>query len=310
MNVLRALVTEDDATCDLKMKSIDEVRVILMENPQLSVERIATKTLEKLRLWNKLLFPTPRLYEFHFKEGDDLAEENVDEDEEEGEEGALEDQEEDANAAVEKLRGSRAKLLERVNDPLEEAVAAAENATKNFSPRDAPAQKMAVARAPQPDDEAEEEGEYEFSSDEKPAAVEPSPKVSSAKRKHPGSDLYNKKKSATQMRFDDDDDDEIPDPPEETLLSDLPNRAAAPTSPSPRKKVKKSQQKSYDGRRVWTDQEKQAVKQGIRDFGVGQWAEIKKRWKVVLKDRTSQQIKDCYRTMLKRGELKDVLNTS
>jgi hypothetical protein len=58
-------------------------------------------------------------------------------------------------------------------------------------------------------------------------------------------------------------------------------------------------------RKRWTDEEKEAVKQGIAQHGVGRWALIKSDWAMELRDRTSVQIKDCYRTMLKRGELSE-----
>mmetsp|Transcript_15658 Transcript_15658/g.24041 ORF Transcript_15658/g.24041 Transcript_15658/m.24041 type:complete len:388 (+) Transcript_15658:194-1357(+) len=56
-------------------------------------------------------------------------------------------------------------------------------------------------------------------------------------------------------------------------------------------------------RRVpWTEEEKTAVRQGVRDYRVGEWAKIKSKYKVELANRTSVQIKDQYRTMCKRGE--------
>ena len=58
-------------------------------------------------------------------------------------------------------------------------------------------------------------------------------------------------------------------------------------------------------RKRWTDEEKEAVRQGIAQHGVGRWALIKSDWAMELRDRTSVQIKDCYRTMLKRGELSE-----
>ena len=58
-------------------------------------------------------------------------------------------------------------------------------------------------------------------------------------------------------------------------------------------------------RKRWTDEEKEAVRQGIAQYGVGRWALIKSDWAMELRDRTSVQIKDCYRTMLKRGELSE-----
>ena len=107
----------------------------------------------------------------------------------------------------------------------------------------------------------------------------------------------------------------------------------------PSSKRRKSQRKSYKGRRVWTDEEKTAIKEGIKVQGKGKWADIKEAYAEILKDRTSQQIKvshyidspnfvcraehrhftnvvihlfclnqDCFRTMKKRGELKGIID--
>jgi hypothetical protein len=74
--------------------------------------------------------------------------------------------------------------------------------------------------------------------------------------------------------------------------------------PKPRRKKRaraKSQKKCYTGRRSWTDEEKRAVQEGIRIFGVGYWSAMKNRFEEELADRTSGQIKDCYRTLQKHG---------
>ena len=287
MNVLRALVIEDDSTGDLKMKSIDEVRGVLMENPQLSIEMAAQKTVKKLRSWNRALFRTPWLYEFHFK-------------------GVGKEYAEASNM-----------LLGNSEDLVEEAEASSDTATENSSPIYSRApDKRAAARAPCRIPEGQEQWDFKSSSDVEPPGAKASPKVSRGKRKQPVSGLLNQSKSAIPIGLDDDDDhdddddDGIPAPGEEAIPIDLPERVASPASPMPcRKKIKKSQQKSYAGRRAWTRQEKEAVKQGIRVFGVSQWAQIKGMWSNVLKDRTSQQIKDCYRTMLEKGELAEASNT-
>ena len=110
-----------------------------------------------------------------------------------------------------------------------------------------------------------------------------------------GGSFYEKKKSATQLQFEsqedgieDSDEDEYRTAP----LSELPERPV----PSPNKsvsprKARNSQRKKYEGRRKWTDEEKIAVKEGIRQCGVGNWAQIKSMYKILLQDRTSGQIK-------------------
>lgn len=69
---------------------------------------------------------------------------------------------------------------------------------------------------------------------------------------------------------------------------------------SPAKKVSPRQRQSPtaphrpDGRRrrvPWTDEEKAAIRQGVRIYSVGQWAKIKAKFKVELANRTAVQVK-------------------
>jgi hypothetical protein len=118
---------------------------------------------------------------------------------------------------------------------------------------------------------------------------------SSAQKKRPrGENLLRKKKTATRLDFEDAVEDELSEPDEDVVLSELPSRAIRVNhnpSPSPSPKKRKSQEKKYEGRRIFTDEEKHAIKEGIREMGAGKWAEIKELYKVILEDRTSQQIK-------------------
>lgn len=59
-------------------------------------------------------------------------------------------------------------------------------------------------------------------------------------------------------------------------------------------------------RRKWTEEEKVAVKLGVKKFGVGKWADIKNEYAEILKNRTSVQIKDVWRTMSKKKEVENV----
>ena len=45
------------------------------------------------------------------------------------------------------------------------------------------------------------------------------------------------------------------------------------------------------------------VKEGVKRHGAGKWMEIKKEFGQVLRNRTSVQIKDCWRTMSKNNEV-------
>jgi len=96
----------------------------------------------------------------------------------------------------------------------------------------------------------------------------------------------------------------VEDDEEEEILSRAkpPVRVRSPSG-SPQGKQRKSQTKKYEGRRQWTEEEKNAIKEGIVQIGYGKWALIKEHFEPILNDRTSGQIKDCVRTMKKKGDL-------
>jgi hypothetical protein len=122
------------------------------------------------------------------------------------------------------------------------------------------------------------------------------------------STLLEKKKSAIRLRFRDDDvdDNDEEDDLGNVTLSDLPNRAKAKAkSPgrlppdqgvfTPSGRVQK--------RRFWSEEETMAVKDGVRNHGTGKWAEIKSHHEHILRNRTSVQIKDKWRTMMRNNEV-------
>ena len=174
----------------------------------------------------------------------------------------------DDDEKVQRLQHSRKRLGDHVVDPLPEVVKAASKAKRG--------RKMTPVE--ESDDSDDEE------------------KKRTPKRR---GRMLDKKKSAKRLDFDGsgDEDEEIEDP------ENLDNRPAL-RSPdeqmrmynhgkeSPlKKKARKSQEKTYEGRRVWNEAEVNAIKEGIEIYGNGKWAEIKDHFHVVLKDRTSGQIK-------------------
>lgn len=138
------------------------------------------------------------------------------------------------------------------------------------------------------------------------------------------STMYQRKKSAVQLRFDESEEEDVDseDPTRDRTrhLSKVPTPRGSPMrkrhsvgsedggdgTPS-RKKSRKSQQKKYEGRRQWSDDEKNAVAEGIRKFGIGNWARIKDHYNVLFSMRTSGQIKDCFRRLKRNGELPEDL---
>jgi hypothetical protein len=126
-----------------------------------------------------------------------------------------------------------------------------------------------------------------------------------------------KSKRARGLAFSNElDRDDEEDAEERAKLSELPDRARS-------NKSKRSAATAFRGtdpddgifdqstglvlkRRRWTDEEKTAVKEGVKAHGVGHWVKIKDDYPEILRNRTAIQIKDCWRTMTKRHEVEDI----
>ncbi len=192
--------------------------------------------------------------------------------------------------ALKKLQLSRARLNKSVEDPLAEAVevaAKAQRSRKRKQLEPSPAEDIF---------EMNDEDEEKVTTEDRAFAGRAK---SSAKKKPPKSPrvvgtMLEKKKSATRLTFSPEkevDSEEIEDPKEDDeVLSEVKRISSKVASPSPSKKLK-SQEKMYKGRKRWTDAEKQAVIEGIKEFGVGHWALTKEMYLSTLCFRTSGQIK-------------------
>jgi len=192
--------------------------------------------------------------------------------------------------ALRRLQRSRARLEDHVEDPLPDVVLAATRAKR----------KRTKQKNQSEDEKNDEEGSDSSSQVERIKHKKNkhylSPSESKRARMSPQGrgKLLEKKKTATRLGFtleeEEESDDENIEDLEEDVLPQVKQRASAVKSPSSIKQ-KKSQQKTYEGRRLWTDVEKNTVIEGIQNFGLGKWAEIKKNNSVILRNRTSGQIK-------------------
>ena len=118
------------------------------------------------------------------------------------------------------------------------------------------------------------------------------------KRQYNSAALYEKKKSARALIFDEGNTSEAEGP----KLSAIPNKMKLPP-PMPLVTDTDFVSARPPGTRLpWTNDEKTAVKQGILKYGVGKWGQIKSEYAEILRHRTAVNIKDCFRTMQKRGE--------
>ena len=59
-------------------------------------------------------------------------------------------------------------------------------------------------------------------------------------------------------------------------------------------------------RRRWSEEEKEAVRNGVRICGVGNWKQVRFLGMPVLRSRTPVDIKDCFVNLKKRGEFENV----
>jgi hypothetical protein len=118
-----------------------------------------------------------------------------------------------------------------------------------------------------------------------------------------GGKLLEKKRTATRLPFDTDDDEER----ENLKLSALPalakSNARSPARGLPPDEGVFNASGQVRRRRFWTEEETIAVKEGTKRHGIGKWAEIKAAYEYILRNRTSVQIKDKYRTMDRNNEL-------
>eukprot|EP00536_Pseudo-nitzschia_multiseries_P003392 jgi/Psemu1/323002/estExt_fgenesh1_pg.C_520020 len=220
--------------------------------------------------------------------------------------------------ALKRLQRSRARLKDHVNDPLPAAVAMAARANATRKRKHRP---LIAGRAhrdenddsdddnddsddPIRDSDEESDGDRNTSTEHRPATSKTGRRrrLTAEAKAEKGGRLLEKKETAERLDFtqSDDDDEVLPDVKRRIQIS------LRTSLSSPARHSKKSQEKSYEGRRLWSDVEKNAVIDGIIKFGIGNWATIKRNEAVILRDRTSGQIKDCYRTMKKRGELDGV----
>jgi len=103
--------------------------------------------------------------------------------------------------------------------------------------------------------------------------------------------LPTKNKQSLSFSSDDDDGDR-------PSLSEIPIKVDI----QPKKKRIRVSSPSK-GRKRFTQEEKHAIIHGAEKFGIGKWKEIKDYYNELLGDRTSVQIKDCYRTMVNKCEL-------
>jgi hypothetical protein len=110
-----------------------------------------------------------------------------------------------------------------------------------------------------------------------------------------------KKKRKLASRFEIENEEDFDD-----VLSQVKKWGKAASSKKRRGSGSISQEKLYEGRKVWTLTEKNAIIRGLESGLMGKWALIKAKESYILHERTSGQIKDCFRTMQRKGELDDV----
>jgi hypothetical protein len=122
--------------------------------------------------------------------------------------------------------------------------------------------------------------------------------------------------STSEEESDEDEDDFLPTAPVRprgrslsskarvSLSTNASPRARARSAPPRRRRGRRmSAPKTYAGRRRFTDDESNAIKEGVAIYGKGKWCEIKELAGDRLFHRNTIQIKDRYRSLIKLGEI-------
>jgi hypothetical protein len=267
-----------------------------------SYQNLIQRTDSLLRQWTELALGKPRSAERYLSRGDTAAKWKQRQQE-----------------GIKRLQESRARLSKRVPDPLPDVAVMAKNARRlrisssvsldddnyegrvsdeAFQERKKSRKRKVLELNPSTtrvdfrhDDEEEimdesdaspvshDEDDYEDYREIRDQAFE-------VRKERLKGKFLKHKKSATKVDFESDD--------EEGIMEERDRRgweAAPQAARLVGKKLRKSQRKTYQGRRPWTQSESYAIKEGIAAFGWGKWAEIKDYYNAILRNRTSSQIK-------------------
>lgn len=238
-------------------KPLKELQAILLDGRRpYSYDRLIERTDRLVQVWAEIVFDVPTLAGLYVHAEDKRME----------------------SRAMDRLHRSRARLDDSVIDPLPEMVAAAARAKRGLS-------QSSTHR---------EDGNDEFYDAQEPPIQ--GTKRRRSRSRH-GGRLLEPKKSAVQLAFtqeEEGDGDDIEESEDEEVLPSVERRPLHSRGNRPSltsRKRTRSQQKKYEGKRSWTDDEKNAIKEGILMCGKGNWALIKERFSEILDLRTSGQIK-------------------
>ena len=274
---------------DGKLKSARGIR-IYFKAKAFSYERMYNKTVELFRFCTASTLGRPVLAKVYCDASENAG----------GDEGKADNDKEEQDRitqerekkAREKLERARRQLEERTEDQFDMIIEVAKRAKRQSLGQIVENSSDSVVDYDDDDDDDDDRRR-----DRKKPRRSDDRHGSSGSSKRGGRFLAPKQ-TARQIEFgdsqqiDDDDDDVLSEPDRPRPQSrNATGRSSSFHSPSesPGKKMK-SQQKKYSGRRRWTDEEKNAIKDGARRFGIGKWAKIKEHFEV-LDMRTSGQIK-------------------
>lgn len=282
------------------------------------LENFQQKYVKLIRRWADTALPIPNLV----KCGYGKTVQQDDEEEEEVEEAITSDKE---NFEFEDARDEFSQSAASSNEPQTKQPARKRNKSGEDSKPNSKSQNEAQAFLDVPDIEEEKESKMKqlkrkrdsFGKkvkdpiDESVALAASLPvreKTSSAKKsrlaigggKETMRNLYEKKKSAMQLKWNDTDDESSSDEDDELKMSKVPDRLKVKEESKPAAQPIQVAASSRPGKRKrFTKEEDDAIMKGIERFGPGQWANIKSHYPMELKDRSTVQIKDRYRTLTK-----------
>jgi len=300
---------------DLKLKSFQEIKAIRTKYSKMfDLENFQQKYVKLIRRWVDTALPIPNLVKCGYGK---TIEQDAEEEEEEVEEATTSDKE---NFEFEDARDEFSQSSNE-NEPVRKPKKSSQDSKPKSKSRN---EAQAFLDVPDNDDEETESKLNQLKRkrdsfgkkvkdpiDESVALAASLPvreKTSSAKKsrlaasggRETMSKFYEKKKSAVQLKWNDSDEETPSDADDELKMSKVPERLKAKEESKPAVKPIQVAASPRPGKRKrFTKEEDDAIMKGIERFGPGQWANIKSHHPMELKDRSTVQIKDRYRTLTK-----------
>ena len=336
--VLNSLLVTTKKRGRLNLKKIDEIKDIYGTNVRLfDLVRLQNKLLHLIRRWSEMVLPVPELTQLGYgystpavginnKENisslesefvteatnqqrkqkrrriDESSSDDEEEKDEEEKDAGDDDGEEEKEDNLDRLKRTRKALMNNVEDPLDDCVAKAKSARTRPAAQVDHNTSQNERKVSTPAFLKKKKNSYKIvfsdsEDDDVPGNVKGKAEGSKAGESKAGESKAEEGKAeedASKM-------DELEDSEEENegvKLSSVPERFKSAV-PDKTAVPKASEPKKGKRRKKFTDTEDKAIRDGVAEFGAGNWSDIKSFYHIDLANRTAVQIKDRWRTLNK-----------